>query len=54
LKNLKTIIIKDKDFIPDKFTSIVEYSFGRNEWFKEDFVHRLNSPQIEYLNEEKE
>jgi len=45
---MKTIKIKDKNSIPNKFTGIAEYPSGLKSWYKKGKKHREDGPAIEF------
>jgi hypothetical protein len=44
---MKTIKTDYNNPIPNNFTGIAEYSFGRKEWYQEGKKHRIDGPAVE-------
>jgi len=51
---MKTIKLKKHEIAPSNFTGIIESENGNKYWYKNDKLHRIDGPAVEYLGGTKE
>jgi len=51
---MEVLKLKKDETIPENYTGIAEYESGNKYWYKEDLLHRIDGPAIEYSDGRKE